>query len=473
MRSLFLKIFLWFWLAQLLISVVMFTVTEATRTERGNDRWRSTTNYALSLYARAAAAAYETGGAKALAANLQQAKGDPRTRTRTFVFDESGNEVLGRSFPGAARTLAARAAQSDEAEFTFSNDYMLSARAARSPGGKQFVLVSQMPRRQRRPPGLLGDLLNPTGQGGIRLLFLFFTSGLVCYGLARYLTSPAVKLRRATHQLAGGDLSARVGAQMGRRRDELADLGRDFDQMAERIETLIQSERRLLGDISHELRSPLARLTVALDLADQNADPETAGFLNRIRRESERLNALIGQLMALSRLESGTAKVEHTLVNLAALVDDIARDADFEASSRNSAVKVIRSEECWTHGAPELLRSAVENVVRNAVLYTVEGSTVELSLGCKEKTGATGEAQAVISVHDHGPGVPEETLSQLFRPFYRVADARDRQSGGVGLGLAITARAVRFHGGDVTASNAAGGGLLVEISLPVAEPLKR
>jgi len=165
MRSLFLKNFLWFWVAQALISVVMFTVTEALRTERGNDRWRTTTNYALSLYARAAAAAYETGGPKALLANLEQAKGE--AHTRTFVFDEHGTEVLGRSFPGAARTLAARAARSDEAEFTFSNDYMLSARATRQAIRSGFTNATQAAaatrvagrspqsnRAGRRPPAL-------------------------------------------------------------------------------------------------------------------------------------------------------------------------------------------------------------------------------------------------------------------------------------------------------------------------------
>jgi two-component system sensor histidine kinase CpxA len=306
-----------------------------------------------------------------------------------------------------------------------------------------------------------------SGTGGIRLLALLATSGLVCYGLALYLTSPAVKLRRATRQLASGDLTARVAAQMGRRRDELADLGRDFDQMAERIETLMVSERRLLADISHELRSPLARLNVALDLADGGTDLRTQGYLDRIRLESERLNELIGQLLSLSRLESGSARVESRTVNLADLLQEVAHDADFEARSRNRRVRVLDCAPCTTAGDPTLLRSAVENVVRNAVHYTAENTEVTLSLTCIPNSKRE-NAESVITVRDHGPGVPPETLENLFRPFYRVADARDRQSGGTGLGLAITERAVRVHGGTIQVENAPdGSGLSVTIRLPL------
>jgi two-component system sensor histidine kinase CpxA len=305
-----------------------------------------------------------------------------------------------------------------------------------------------------------------------RYLAVFVAAGVVAYGLALYLTAPTVKLRQATRQLAGGDLSTRVGAKMGRRRDELADLGRDFDSMAERIEALMLTERRLLGDISHELRSPLARLQVALDLAFQTADEETRGFLERIERESGRLNTLIGQLLILTRLETAGTEAPRQRVDLTQLVNEVASDADFEARGAKRVVRVVSAEACWTTGNAELLRSAIENVVRNAVRYTREGTTVEITLRCDSKKNADNRDQSqhrsVISVRDHGSGVPPEALQHLFRPFYRVADARDRQSGGVGLGLSITARAVRFHHGEVTARNIPEGGLLVEIHLPIA-----
>jgi signal transduction histidine kinase len=194
----------------------------------------------------------------------------------------------------------------------------------------------------RPPPGGLLALFEGGRMGRreaytlARFLAAFLAAGIVAYGLALYLTAPTVKLRQATRQLASGDLSTRVGAKMGRRRDELADLGRDFDGMAERIEALMLTERRLLGDISHELRSPLARLQVALDLAFQTADAETRGFLERIERESGRLNTLIGQLLILTRLETAGTDAPRKRVDLTQLVNEIASDADFRSDRRRA-----------------------------------------------------------------------------------------------------------------------------------------
>jgi two-component system sensor histidine kinase CpxA len=268
------------------------------------------------------------------------------------------------------------------------------------------------------------------------------------------------KLRRATNLLAEGDLSVRVAAKMGRRRDELADLGRDFDKMAERLQHLLLSERRLLGDISHELRSPLARMNVALELAEQTANEDTLTYLHRIQRESGRLNELIGQLLALARLESGDTQNREEIINLHELIEGVAQDANFEAKTKKCGVVIVHNDEVQTIGNTELLCSALENVVRNAIRYTNEQTQVEVEQR-REK------GQSLIRVRDYGPGVPEEALPELFRPFYRVASARDRQSGGVGLGLAIAERAVRAHGGSISASNVPNGGLMVEMRLPL------
>jgi two-component system sensor histidine kinase CpxA len=225
----------------------------------------------------------------------------------------------------------------------------------------------------------------------------------------------------------------------------------------------VKAQQRLLGDISHELRSPLARLGVALGLARQRSGTEANGALDRIERESDNLNEMISQLLTLTRLESGTDSRKRTEVNLAALVREVADDADFEARSVNRAVQVVSSDDCSINGVEELLRSAVENVVRNAVRYTPEGTAVEVAL--RKQNGGT-DNFAVISVRDRGKGVPEDALERIFRPFYRTEDARDRQSGGgTGLGLAIAERAVRMHGGSVQAVNAADGGLAVEMRL--------
>ncbi len=489
MRRLFLKIFLWFWVVQVLIGAVMFTVTTAMRFQPSLEREHPDTAFALGIMARDAVTAYERGGALALRANLDNVKNE--AHVSAFLFDNQGHELSGAPSPlmvrDAAQHFVNRGTTNATSQLSAWRDGPVSTRVVQSPKGNQFLLVALL---NRPPPrgfssGFMGDLIRPSGPSAIRLLVLLLTSGLLCYGLALYLTSPAVKLRRATHQLASGDLTTRVANQMGRRRDELADLGRDFDQMAERIQSLMLTERRLLADISHELRSPLARLTVALDLIedihDENAQnpnaplsstqlspeeqkdhSEIRNYLARIRRESERLNTLIGQLLTLSRLESGSTRVEDTPIDLATLLDEIVQDANFEAKNRQREVQITHCEELTTRGAPELLHSAIENVVRNAVHYTPENSTVDVSL---QKDGA----QALIRVLDKGAGVPESALENLFRPFYRVADARDRQSGGTGLGLAITERAMRLHGGKVQASNAPNGGLLVELRFPLSD----
>jgi two-component system sensor histidine kinase CpxA len=236
--------------------------------------------------------------------------------------------------------------------------------------------------------------------------------------------------------------------------------------MAERIEELMTARQRLLRDISHELRSPLARLNVALELARQRSGDEAAGALDRIGREAERLNDLIGQVLTLTQLENGGDRITREPVPLTGLVRAIAADANFEAQTRGRTVRAVVDDDVTVQGSEEMLRRGIENVVRNAVRYTAANTQVDISV-CRRR--ADSREVAVIGVRDRGPGVPEDTLSRMFLPFYRVADARDRQTGGTGIGLAITERAVRLHDGTVTAANAPDGGLIVEIVLPVAD----
>jgi two-component system sensor histidine kinase CpxA len=297
------------------------------------------------------------------------------------------------------------------------------------------------------------------------LIILVLSSGFVCYFLAWYMTKPVALLRAATQKLAAGDLTARAGNPKSRRGDEIAGLVRDFDTMAGRLETLVKAQSRLLNDISHELRSPLARLNVALGLARQRSGPESASMLERIELEASRLNELIGRLLTLARLEDGEQRVPSTPVLLDEVVLNIAEDAEFEAQARHCHVRSDIPAGNWgVRGEASLLHSAIENVVRNAIRYTREGSTVEIHL---ERSESSKGAEAVVSVTDCGSGVPPDALEKLFQPFYRLDDDRGRQTGGVGLGLAITERAVRFHGGRVAAFNRAEGGLLVEIRLPL------
>jgi two-component system sensor histidine kinase CpxA len=249
------------------------------------------------------------------------------------------------------------------------------------------------------------------------------------------------------------------------RRDEVAGLMRDFDAMAERIETLLKAQSRLLNDISHELRSPLARLNVALGLARQRANPESADMLDRIELEAARLNELIGRILTLARLEDGEQIVPQTPVPLNEIVENVVEDAEFEAQARHCHVVATVPDGKWeVRGNASLLHSAVENVVRNAIRYTQEGTSVDVELRREQRAGSS---DAVLRVSDSGPGVPPDALEKMFEPFYRIDDARGRLTGGVGLGLAITERAVRFHGGKVAAFNRAGTGLMVEIRLPL------
>lgn len=298
-----------------------------------------------------------------------------------------------------------------------------------------------------------GELIRTT-------IMLIVVSG-VCYILARSLTMPIRKLQKTTQQIAGGDYSARVGKSLERAGNEITDLGRDFDIMVERTEKVINAQKRLLRDISHELRSPLARLNVALALAKKRFNEDDDSSLKKIGQEADRLNELIGQLLILTRLESGAGIHALEPVNLTELVREVAGDVNFEASCNGRGVKVVSSAEITVNGSRELLRRAIENIVRNAAQYTAEHTRVEIVL-------SVGEKEAEIKVIDFGPGVPERDLPHLFEPFYRVAEARERQSGGVGIGLAITEQAVKAHGGKVIALNGYDRqGLIVTITLPL------
>jgi two-component system sensor histidine kinase CpxA len=449
-RSLYLKIFIWFWLAMIIINVVLFVAFALTRPTPTRRSWRDLAQTGPN--AQKATEIYEQSGASALNAALQAT--EKTSGVSATFFDETGNELSGRFVPQKARELSAKAAETRDIEFNFDVENTLVARPIVSPKGQLYIYVAHIP----RPP------FQPTFQTlGLRLLVVLVIGGIFCYWLARYLTTPLLKLRTTTNELAEGNLGARVASKLVKRRDEVGQLGSDFNVMAERLESMVKAQQRLLGDISHELRSPLARLGVALGLARQRSGVEAYGALDRIERESDNLNEMISQLLTLTRLESGTDGRKRTEVDLAALVREVADDADFEARSVNRSVQVVSSDDCSINGVEELLRSAVENVVRNAVRYTPEGTAVEVAL---RKQNGGSDNFAVISVRDRGKGVPEDALKRIFRPFYRTEDARDRQSGGgTGLGLAITERAVRMHGGSVQAVNAVGGGLSVEMRL--------
>lgn len=284
---------------------------------------------------------------------------------------------------------------------------------------------------------------------------------ILCYALARRLTAPLRQMQKTIESFGRGDFTARVNA---RRADEFGQLGRAVDQMAERIDSLLKAQRRLLQDISHELRSPLARLGVAVELARGGGDTTVA--LNRVEREADRLNTLVGELIQVTRAEGDPAGLATENLRLDDLIRVIADDVHIEADRRQIELHVDVCD-AETEGSPELLRRAIENIVRNAIRYSPDGERVEVSL---KRSGSLYR----LSVRDFGSGVPDEALGHIFDPFYRVEKDRGRTSGGVGLGLAIAKRAVELHRGLLRASNAHPG-LLVEIDLPapVFQPEER
>jgi len=451
---LYLKIFIWFWVTTILINVALFYAVALTRPTPTGRSWRDLAQ--VGPNAMKAAEVFEQRGPVALAAALQET--EKASGVTATLFDANGQELSGRPVQTAAPELIQKAAESNEVEFNFAGRNTLVARPVVSTKGQRYTYVANIPRQPYQ--------MSLQTQG-LRLLVVLLVGGIFCYSLARYLTKPILNLRTTTNELAEGNLGARVATNLTKRHDEIGQLGRDFNGMAQRLESMVKAQQRLLGDISHELRSPLARLGVALGLARQRAGAPATASLDRIERESDNLNEMISQLLTLTRLESGTDGRKRSDVDLDNLVREVAEDADFEARSLNRSVQVVSSDKCSINGVEELLRSAVENVVRNAVRFTPEGTAVEVAL---RKQNGAGDNFAIISVRDRGSGVPEESLETIFRPFYRTEDARDRQSGGgTGLGLAITERAVRMHGGTVEASNAPGGGLSIEMKLLLPE----
>jgi two-component system sensor histidine kinase CpxA len=456
MRSLFLKIFLSYWMAQALFLVLAILVTLATRPSREISNLQAQEPKFLNE----ALQAYQSGGDDGARKYLRNVHDNQHVRL--FIFDDQGRELLGRNpIDWIERVKRGRVHTADTFLGRFGPGQFLR-QSITADNGRRYLLIIELPPEDH-------PFFGPHGVPGLGILIAIISSGLVCYILARYLTSPIVQLRGATQKLASGDLTARAGMPASRRHDEMAELMRDFDRMAERLEDLVTAQNRLLTDISHELRSPLARLNVALELARQRSGPEARSALDRIDRETNRLNQLIQRLLTIARLEAGDESIEKISVHLEQIINEIAKDAAFEAQGRGCQVEATIVDDCVVVGSPGLLHSAIENVVRNAIRYTHDGTSVEVRLeqGVGQQNGAS-VPEAVVRVTDSGPGVPENALDKLFRPFYRIDDARGRQTGGVGLGLAITDRAVRLHGGTIRVSNRPQGGLMVEIRLPLA-----
>jgi len=446
--SLYTRTFLSFWAVMVLIVAGAIGVTRlVVLAERSDDGPRT----AGSLTGEAALALRD-GGEPALVAFLEATRAK-RPAVRVLVVDDQGHELLGRQLP----PWAARGPRPPPPP-----DPSLPIIPARpvtqlvAPDGRHYGLIITPPHHEFGVLGLPETLLAV-------LVVALAATGIASWLLTRSITRPVRALGVATRDLARGNLDIQLDPTVGARSDELGKLGRDFDAMALRLRDLLKGREQLLRDVSHELRSPLARMRVATGLARQSGS-DVGRQIERIEGEIERLDRLIGQVLHLSRLDAQAGTSFDEDVDLVELLDAIARDAAFEAQARQVEVR-------WqppgsphpVRGNAQLLASAVENVVRNAVSYTAPGTAVELTLARQ------GEFER-IEVRDQGPGVPPGELVKIFEPFHRVAESRARDSGGDGIGLAITARVMAAHRGSAVAENAPGGGLRVALSLPTISP---
>ncbi len=430
MRSLFAKILAWF-VAAIIITIAATLLTTALTYDAFSSR-QAPFSMMLTLEQREAARAWEQGGPSQLNAVLQRFR-EVTFASQAMLTDGEGTDLLTGDRHPELLQYADRLLHSP-----FS--VLSHVFARKSPDGRYCLIVIR--------ENWIFWFLQPAHFLVIGLIVL------LCYALAYYLTEPVRELRSAVERLGRGDLTARAAES---RRDELGDLAASFNKMADHIQTLLAAERRLLFDISHELRSPLARLSVAVELARTN---ETgAPLLDRIQKEADRLNALIREMLEVTRTEGEPSRMKTERLRLDELVLELVDDCSIEASAQGCELDLASESAVTLDGDSELLRRAIENVMRNAIRYAPAASKIEVTV-------QNGGGWAKIRVRDYGPGVPAEALPRLFDPFYRVEQDRDRKSGGVGLGLSIARRAVELHKGKLRASNASPG-LLVEIDLPV------
>ncbi len=491
--SLFIKIYMGFWLTIVVTAVPFFFIERMIFIKPMMKEWHSRVDMIIQFHARESADIYSRNGSEALSAYFVRL--EKATGIKGYLFDEKRNEVTGQAVPREIRLQISSYPVKNKPTYVRMKDGDVASLSISIPGKTPLTFAARMPHPGPPgppPPNIRNPLENPSpgppagmeqpkppsqeqflpSPGGpphflppnflIRLVFWLLVSAIICYLLARYLTTPIFKLGHAARQLADGNLSVRVSPELGRRRDELSSLAGDFDVMAERIEKLLTSQRNLLRDVSHELRSPLARLNVALELCRQNLSPEEEKHLDRISLETERLNELIGQILTYNKINAGTVDLQKTKFDLSDVIEEVAADANYEV--RSSRVTVGSNESFPIEGNYDYLRRAIENIIRNAVYHTPEESPVEVFTA---RIADKDKSLIRITVRDHGRGVPEDTLPLIFKPFFKIPASDQQYKTGAGLGLAISEAAVRFHNGDIRARNAQDGGLIIEIVLPL------
>lgn len=322
-----------------------------------------------------------------------------------------------------------------------------------SEANKKYIILSHFPQRMPKPYHFIVSRIIDTMPA-----FLLITA-VICYILSRHMVWPISELRQASRNFAEGRFDARVTGNTISRHDEIGDLAVDFNDMADKIEKMISSQRRLFGDISHELRSPLARLQVAVELLQKKIPEAGQPLLARIENEIVRINSLIEEVLQFSRLESGNYKGERKQIKLEDILERICNDANFEGKAHNCKVKLTIKNDIIICGIEQLIERAIENILRNALKYSPKDSQIDVELLRQNN-------QAVISIADSGPGIPPGEIEKVFEMFYRCAEDRNRSTGGNGLGLAIARHAIKLHNGKISLENRASGGLLAKITIP-------
>ncbi len=430
MRSLYLRIIVTFAAALLVCFIGVSWVSARIQRRAIGEFFEGSMNLEL----QEGQHAYESGGPVALKAYLNRVDG--ALKGTRFFTDADGVDLVS----GLNRSEMRHIQFNFLGLPKFSNGGVTIARS--SPDGKYWLIVTA-------PPPIHLTSFMP-----YFILILIVTLGLG-WGLSAGIVSPLLEVAGTMEQFGRGDMSARIHTN---RRDEIGAVARAFNDMASRIETLLMIERRLLQDVSHELRSPLARLSFATELLKTTLDKDTA--IARVRREVERLSQLVSTLMEISSVETDAATHRGQQVAISQLVKDIVQDCRIEAEARDVLIHVTAESSPVIGGDAELLRRAIENVLRNAIRYSPSHSTIAVGLN-----SANGNVQ--ISIRDQGPGVPEDQLTRIFDPFFRGDDSRNTTDGGVGLGLSIARRAVLFHHGQICARNLSPG-LLVTVRMPIA-----
>jgi two-component system sensor histidine kinase CpxA len=448
MRNLFLRFFLSFWAATVLVLIV----TVLTTLWLANERWSRDQDRQNEL-ARQASVVLAVDGVPGLRAWIR-AQQQAVSPGRLFLLDHDGHDILGRAVPEFLQARIGHRPFPNAASPDRGGREMRLLSQLVSPTNETFAL--SLLQRHGGPFGIFASPETPV----IAAVITLVVGTIVCFLLARFLSAPIHQLRLATRSIAAGNLGVRVAGAVGDRRDELAMLALDFDAMSERLRVLLESRQQLLRDVSHELRSPLARLQIGLGLARRPGADLNREF-DRIERETQRLDELIGEIMSLCRLDDPARQLDVEQVTLDELLENLCDSARLEADASGVRIDLRVTPGLTLRGDRELIYRAVENVVRNAIRFSPDGGLVSI-------TAETAAGGVLVQVSDQGPGVPAELLGRIFEPFFRVGSARDRDTGGNGIGLAITARVLGLHGGSASARNRDSGGLQVELRFPTA-----